>query len=127
MPHVCNVLSCLQLIPSCNIHSTYNITCSVFRYLHIKLNHLLKILLFPGVAYIAHSWCCFHSWSSGLLTHQANKYYCHPCYHHYVGYLHYIPETNHVTTVYTVAAVLYLRSLYMKCYFAGEICFVLLH
>jgi hypothetical protein len=34
-------------------------------------------------------------------------YYYH-YYHLYAEYLHYIPETNHVSRVYTVAAVLYL-------------------
>jgi branched-subunit amino acid transport protein AzlD len=39
-------------------------------------------------------------------------YYCHhhhPCYHLYTGFYNSIPETNHVSRVYSVAAVLYLR------------------
>ena len=39
------------------------------------------------------------------------------------GIYNYIPETNHVYNVYSVAAVL----CYTQCYFAREICFVLLH
>ena len=43
------------------------------------------------------------------------------------GIYNYIPETNHVSRVYSVAAVLYLQLCYTECYFTCEICFVLLH
>ena len=36
-------------------------------------------------------------------------YYCYICCQIYVGYLNYIPETNHVCTVYSVAACLSLQ------------------
>jgi len=35
-------------------------------------------------------------------------YYC--CYHFMQGMYNYIPETNHVSSVYCIAAVLYLQS-----------------
>jgi len=34
----------------------------------------------------------------------------HPCYHLYAGIYNYIPETGHVSRVYSVATVLYLQS-----------------
>jgi len=43
------------------------------------------------------------------------------------GIYNYIPETNHVFTVYSVAAVLYLRSVPHVMLFPHEICFLLLH
>ena len=42
-------------------------------------------------------------------------YYCyyyyhhHPCYHHYARYLQLHTQTNHVSTVYSVTAVLHLQ------------------
>jgi len=37
------------------------------------------------------------------------RYYYYPCYHIYAGNFQRIYETNHVSTVYSVAAVLYLQ------------------
>ena len=36
-------------------------------------------------------------------------YHYHPCYHLYAGIYNYIPDTNQVSSVYSVAAVLYLQ------------------
>ena len=39
------------------------------------------------------------------------------------GIYNYIPETNHVSSVYGVAAVLYLQFVLPEIYFIREICF----
>ena len=47
-------------------------------------------------------------------TYYYYYYYHHHHHHHHhhhlhAGYLYYVPETNHVSRVYSVAAVLYLQ------------------
>ena len=39
-----------------------------------------------------------------------SSYYYYYYFHFYAGYLQYIPETKHVSRVYSVTAVLYLQS-----------------
>jgi hypothetical protein len=41
--------------------------------------------------------------------HHHHNHHHHPCYHHYARYLQLHTQTNHVSTVYSVAAVLYLQ------------------
>ena len=100
----------------CNIRSVYNITCFLFRYPHFVTSSLFNAFtVFKRQLCILYVVCAVQYLALGLLIQHLNKLQPNSTKLNYIipfmcSIYNYIPETRHVSTVYSVAAVLYLQS-----------------